>query len=167
MCSPAGTITLAHHRRELAGGEQRERRARASFAFLVLQSGLSVRVCDGTELERPRIVLLTLTRLSSSAGTTAVRVCVFDLDGVLRQTAISHTAAWKEAADAYLLRACGRASEALAGDSSFRKRARSGLAAVIARLDVFCSQRAKQGAVGAGDDHAGQVLLLHSCSDGL
>lgn len=52
-------------------------------------------------------------------------------------------------------------------ETSFRKRVRSGLAAVIARLDVFYSQRAEQGAVGAGDDHAGQILLLHSSGDGL
>jgi hypothetical protein len=92
---------------------------------------------------------------------------MFDLDGVLTQTPSRTPLPGRRWRTLTCCERAARTSEALARDSSFRKRARSGLAAVIARLDVFCSQRAKQGAVGAGDDHAGQVLLLHSCGDGL
>jgi beta-phosphoglucomutase-like phosphatase (HAD superfamily) len=39
------------------------------------------------------------------------RVCLFDLDGVLTQTAKVHAAAWKEMFDAYLRERAARAGE--------------------------------------------------------
>jgi beta-phosphoglucomutase family hydrolase len=41
----------------------------------------------------------------------AVRACLFDLDGVLTQTAKVHAAAWKEMFDAYLQERAGRMGE--------------------------------------------------------
>jgi beta-phosphoglucomutase family hydrolase len=41
----------------------------------------------------------------------AVRACLFDLDGVLTQTAKIHAAAWKEMFDAYLRKRAARAGE--------------------------------------------------------
>lgn len=41
----------------------------------------------------------------------AVRICLFDLDGVLTRTAAQHTAAWKEMFDAYLLERSARTGE--------------------------------------------------------
>jgi beta-phosphoglucomutase family hydrolase len=41
----------------------------------------------------------------------SVRACLFDLDGVLTQTATVHAAAWKQAFDAYLERRAARTGE--------------------------------------------------------
>jgi len=41
----------------------------------------------------------------------AVRLCLFDLDGVLTRTAAQHTAAWKETFDAYLQERAARTGE--------------------------------------------------------
>lgn len=41
----------------------------------------------------------------------AVRLCLFDLDGVLTQTAATHTAAWKEMFDGYLRERAERTGE--------------------------------------------------------
>src|SRR3954468_6132907 len=41
----------------------------------------------------------------------AIRACLFDLDGVLTQTAKVHAAAWKEMFDAYLLERANRTGE--------------------------------------------------------
>jgi beta-phosphoglucomutase family hydrolase len=41
----------------------------------------------------------------------AVRLCLFDLDGVLTQTAATHTTAWKEMFDAYLRERAERTGE--------------------------------------------------------
>ncbi len=43
---------------------------------------------------------------------TGVEVCLFDLDGVLTDTAAAHASAWKEIFDAYLLERSGRTGEA-------------------------------------------------------
>jgi beta-phosphoglucomutase family hydrolase len=43
---------------------------------------------------------------------SAVRLCLFDLDGVLTRTAATHTAAWKEMFDAYLRARADRTGEA-------------------------------------------------------
>lgn len=42
----------------------------------------------------------------------AVRLCLFDLDGVLTQTAATHTAAWKQMFDAYLRDRAARTGDA-------------------------------------------------------
>src|SRR5256714_9833155 len=41
----------------------------------------------------------------------AIRACLFDLDGVLTQTAKVHAAAWKEMFDAYLEEHAGRTGQ--------------------------------------------------------
>jgi beta-phosphoglucomutase family hydrolase len=41
----------------------------------------------------------------------SIRACLFDLDGVLTQTAVVHAAAWKETFDGYLLRRAKRTGE--------------------------------------------------------
>ena len=42
---------------------------------------------------------------------TGVRACLFDLDGVLTQTAKVHAAAWKEMFDGYLRERAARRGE--------------------------------------------------------
>ena len=44
---------------------------------------------------------------------SGIRACLFDLDGVLTQTARVHAAAWKEMFDAFLRERAGRTGEAL------------------------------------------------------
>ncbi|MGE5434022.1 MAG: HAD family hydrolase, partial [Candidatus Doudnabacteria bacterium] len=43
---------------------------------------------------------------------SGIRACLFDLDGVLTQTAKVHAAAWKEMFDAYLRKRAERSGEA-------------------------------------------------------
>ena len=43
-----------------------------------------------------------------------VRLCLFDLDGVLTQTAATHTTAWKEMFDGYLQERSARTGEPIA-----------------------------------------------------
>src|SRR5882672_12024186 len=42
-----------------------------------------------------------------------IRACLFDLDGVLTQTAVEHDAAWKQMFDAFLLARAARTGEPL------------------------------------------------------
>ncbi len=48
-----------------------------------------------------------MTSMTTVGLPDAVRVCLFDLDGVLTKTAVVHAAAWKETFDAFLRRRYG------------------------------------------------------------
>lgn len=52
-----------------------------------------------------------MTELGPLGLPPAVRVCLFDLDGVLTRTAAQHTTAWKETFDAYLQERSARTGE--------------------------------------------------------
>jgi beta-phosphoglucomutase family hydrolase len=65
-------------------------------------SGCSAPQCE-VDVDVLRLSFLTVAYASGMLGLPeAVRACLFDLDGVLTQTAEIHAAAWKEIFDAYL-----------------------------------------------------------------
>jgi beta-phosphoglucomutase family hydrolase len=74
----------------------RKRRGDRSFVFSTTESTTVSLVLDGPQ------------RLGLPSGT---RACLFDLDGVLTQTARVHAAAWKEMFDAFLRERAARAGE--------------------------------------------------------